>query len=392
MLTSNKLKESRCLATLEIVLEVLVCLCLYPVSTCAQDRIWTTESIAVGKVTSLAIDHNDSLHLAYVTPEQKIAYAFHPKSSKQWFTTVVGISSYSTNIFPDITVDSNDIPHLCYSTGTLRYVTVRDRKWISQEIDPGSGTISYHCSVAVGANGVPHVIWYHEFLPGGKEFTTLRHAELQNGEWLIRSIDGAIAGKWNSMVIDSEGRPHISYSAWARGGDLKYTELNGDNWSITTVDPNNGVYTGYSNSLVLGPDGSPHITYLNDENELKYASRSQNGRWVIETIDRISAGALPWDGSALALDRRGAPHVVYGDFGKLKHVFWDGSSWQIQTIIAGGLQQYVWPSIAVGSDDTLYISYSDPTDGHVKVAVGRLVRGSEDRANQIVQSSPEGSR
>jgi len=339
----------------------------------AQEWTWATESIAFGSVTSLAIDHNDSLHLAYVTPEQKIAYAFRPQNLKQWFTTVVGVSSYSTNVFPNVAIDKNDTPHLCYSTGTLRYVTLRDRKWISQDIDPGSGTISYHCSVAVGPDGVPHVIWYHEFLPGGKQFTTLRHAELEGGVWVIRSIDGAIAGKWNSMVVDSQGRPHISYSAWARGGDLKYTELDGNNWKITTVDANDGVYRGYSNSLVLGPGGFPQITYFDDENVLKYAKQNENGRWVIETVDRISAGALPWDGSALALDHHRAPHVVYGDFGKLKHAFWNGASWQIQVLVSGGLQQYVWPSIAIGSDDAVYISYSDPTDGHVKVAIGHPV-------------------
>ena len=51
----------------------------------------------------------------------------------------------------------------------------------------------------------------------------------------ISTVDSAgDAGKYNSLVLDSSGNPHISYHAVGSG--LRYTHYNGSSWEIETVD------------------------------------------------------------------------------------------------------------------------------------------------------------
>jgi len=340
----------------------------------AQQWSWTSEKVGRGLTSSIALDPAHNVHVTYLTKEASVYYAFRPLGASKWFYIKVVDSTHSVeHIFPRVTVDNNGSPHLCVGFGVLLYIALQNQKWVTQEIDPHSGTLSYHCSVAVGPDGTPHLSWYHEYLPGGKQYTHFRHAGLENGVWVVRSVDGGISGKWNSMVIDSKGFPHASYSQWAAGGDLRYAEWDGTSWNITTVDSSNNssTYRGFDNSLALAPDGSAHISYF-DARTLKYAHQNR-GKWVIEKVDVVAPGYDFYGGSTtMLLDSHGNPHIIYGDFGAVKHAFWDGKKWQIETVVSGAVQQYNNVDAAIGPKDTLYVSYPDPEDGFVKVATGRL--------------------
>ena len=98
---------------------------------------------------------------------------------------VIESTHASSNIWPRVAADRGGNPHICVSFGVLMYVALVNHKWVTQQVDPGSGTISYHCSIAVTPDGTPHVGWYHEFLPGGAQYSHFRHAELENGAWLV---------------------------------------------------------------------------------------------------------------------------------------------------------------------------------------------------------------
>ena len=348
-------------------------LILLGVQASAQTWTWTFDKVARGSTTSIALDAEQNLHLTYLTREAKMYYALKPAGASKWFSmVVVDNTQASTNVWPRVAVDSKGRPHLCVAFGELLYITLTDHQWVKQPIDPGSGTISYHCSIAVGSDGQPHVGWYHERLPGGKTYVHFRHADLENGVWVVRSVDGGLSGKWSSMVIDSKGFPHASYSQFARGAELKYAEWNGTNWSLTTVDSSGNVnsYRGYDNSLALSPDGSPHISYV-DGRTLKYAHQ-ERGKWIIEKVDVLSSGFDYYGGSTtVLLDSSGNPHIIYGDFGAIKHAFWDSKKWLIETVVSGALQQYNNVDAVFGPKDTLYISYPDPEDGFVKIATGK---------------------
>jgi hypothetical protein len=349
----------------------------------AAERTWNTEEVGHGVATSLAIDSRSNLHMVYLTRDARLMYAFRPASSSKWYSVQILNSTHaSQNVYPRVAVDSLDRPNVCVAIGTLQYITFSGGKWTTREIDPDSGTLSYHCSIAFGSDGTPHLSWYHEFLPGGKQFTHVRHAELVDGQWVVRSVDGGIAGKWNSMVIDPKGNPHLTYSQWASGGDIRYASWDGKDWTIEGI-PTSGKsdgYRGYDNSLALSEDGSPHISYF-DDNTLRYAYR-KDGKWTVEKVADISAQYDFYQGStSLFLDKTGMPHIVYGDVGAVKHAYWDGKNWQVEIVASGGLGQYANVDGLVGPDGTIYVSYSDPLDGQVKVAISKVVPETKETKN-----------
>jgi hypothetical protein len=337
----------------------------------AQTWAWTTDKVARGSTSSIALDADQSLHITYLTKDARVFYGLRPAGASKWFTiTVIDSTHANVNVYPRVVVDKHDTPHICVSFGMLMYVTLANKQWVKQQIDPGSGTISYHCSIAVTPDGQPHVGWYHEFLPGGTQYSHFRHADLENGVWVVRSVDGGIAGKWSSMVVDSKGSPHAVYSQFSHGGELRYAVWDGSNWDLTIVDSsrNVGSYRGFDNS-------SAHISYV-DGRTLKYAYEDR-GKWIIEKVDVFSRGFDYYGGSTtILLDSNGSPHIVYGDFGAIKHAFWDGKKWKIETVVSGAIQQYNNVDAAIGPKDTLYISYPDPEDGFVKVATGKLDSGA----------------
>jgi len=337
------------------------------------------QKLGRGITSSIARDRLGNLHVVYLSSDAKLYYGFRSAGSDRWFTLPVLESTHSIqNVYPRIAVGANGQPHICVATGQLHYITVQDGKWLQQDIDPNAGTLSYHCSIAVASDGTPHVTWYHEFLPGGKQFAHLRHAQLENGVWVVRSVDGGISGKWNSMVIDDKGLPHVSYSQFADGGALRYAVWDGQVWSIADVDSFHKASTvkigessgdassakGYDNSLALANDGSPLISYI-DDTKLKLAERKE--KWNIETVGYVSGSYDYYAGSTtLLLDSHGAPHIIFGDNGAIKHAFRDGDKWKIETIVAAGVQQYGNVDAVLG-DDVLYVTYPDPEDGFVKL-------------------------
>jgi hypothetical protein len=361
-----------------------------PVRLVAADKV-TSDKVGRGISSSLALDRVGNQHLVYLGLDAKVYYAFKPASSQKWFTIPVLESTHSTqNIYPRVATDKDGRPHVCVATGELQYISFRDGKWTTQVIDPGSGTLSYHCSIAIAADGTPHMSWYHEFLPGGKQFTHLRHADIEDGVWVVRSVDGGISGKWNSMVLDSKGFPHLSYSQFANGGDLQYAEWDGKAWNINDVDSshNSSTARGYDNSLALGTDGLGHISYF-DGTKLKYAYQ-KDGKWILETVTTVDSGYDNYTGSTtMLLDERQKPHIVFGDFGAIKHSFRRGDKWETETVVAGAVQQYSNVDAAIGPGNSLYVSYPDPQDGFVKVSVVKLSETAEETKTDEKASQPE---
>lgn len=366
---------------------VLGVLCLGLVASGIADDRAVIDRVGRGTANSIAVDGHGNLHVVYLSPESKVIYAFRPADSEKWFKLTIVESTHSTqNIFPRIALDTGGRPHVCVATGELMYISLGDKKWATQIIDPGSGTLSYHCSIAVAPDGTPHLSWYHEFLPGGRQFTHLRHAYVENGTWVVRSVDGGISGKWNSMVLDSEGRPHLSYSQFAYGGDLRYASWSGKEWEIGDVDSSRNASTarGFDNSLAIGVDGGIHISYFDDAT-LKYAHKTDN-KWALESVANVAAGYDHYSGSTtMLLDKSGSPHIIFGDFGGVRHAFRQGDKWETEVIVGGGIQQYPNVDAVMLPDDTLYVSYRDPQDGYVKVAV---VKPNVDQAGKENTESP----
>jgi hypothetical protein len=343
-----------------------------PHSSRAQNWTWTSEDVdAQGESTWIAADADGNLHVSYyaITGGQ-LKYAFRPTGGSKWFTMTL---EHSLGFFVTrITVDSNSNPHICYTPRVTKYAHWDGQKWHLQEVDPGSGVVGFWCTINVGSDNKPQISWY---LEGG---TYYRYATLKDGVWAAQSIEGgngALPGKWNSMVLDAQNRPQMSYT-WFPTGQLKYTAFDGKNWKITLVDAPNespGGTRGMGSSIILDSQANPMIVYYT-EDALKMA-RYVDGKWKKEIVEQLPPfGPLySWRSfrSSLVLDSKGHPHIGFESLKGLEHAWWDGKQWRSQILIAALGNTFFDNAMAIDKNDNLFISFRDPVDGSLKVLAGR---------------------
>jgi len=340
----------------------------------AQMWNWTSEDVdAQGESTWIAVDADGNLHVSYyaITGGQ-LKYAFRPADSTKWFTMTL---EHSLGFFVTrITVDSNSNPHICYTPRVTKYAHWDGKRWHTQEVDPGSGVVGFWCSINVGSDNKPQIAWY---LEGGTYF---RYAILNDGVWAAQSIEGgngALPGKWNSMVLDAQNHPRMSYT-WFPTGQLKYTAFDGKNWKISLLDSPNespGGTRGMGSSLALDSKGNPMIVYYT-EDALKMA-RYIDGKWNKEIVEQLPPfGPLySWRSfrSSIVLDSKGFPHIGFQSLKGLEHMWWDGKQWKSQLLLAALGNTFYDNAMAIDKHDNLYISYRDPVDGSLKVLAGRPI-------------------
>jgi len=344
----------------------------------AQGWTWKIEKIDdAGAFPSVVADRDGGVHASYIKIGEGVKYAFRASDSAQWFNIPIGAKAEEG--FTHIAIDSLGNPNICFTAyESLGFAQYKDGQWYLQKIGENFGVISYTCSLAIAPDGTKSMTWYQYMSRDRELFLHLKYASLQSGAWLAKTIDfDGETGKWNSLVLDPQGNPHIGYSSWRRG-ELRYASWNGKTWSFETVDSrsHDDAQAGppcMAVSLALAIDGTPMISYFQDQT-LKFA-RKQGNTWKKNGIDVLSPMASAgWVAlhSSLILDSTGAPHIIYGDFGSLKHAFWDGKGWRVQVIDSGSAGQYKHSAATIAPDGTIYVVFQDPSDDSLKSAVGRL--------------------
>ncbi|HEY2547606.1 MAG TPA: hypothetical protein VGI46_16160 [Candidatus Acidoferrum sp.] len=352
----------------------VLCLPFFPDSSFAQTQTWkwTTELVGTNGVqNSIAVDNDLNVHISYFSAGVK--YAFRPANSSKWFTMELAPGSGYAEVATRVALDSSGNPHICFTPGVLKYASFEKREWNIQQIDPQSGLIEYTCSLAIAADGTPHVSWYQYGGPLGGYFLHLKYAVLKKDAWLARTVDfEGQTGKWNCLVLDEKGNPHITYDSFLKG-EIKYAYWDGKDWHRTVVDsPDispNSASGGMGNSILLNRDGKAQISYVNGE-AVKYAWE-KNDTFKLDTVDHVTLTGS-WSGyrSRQALDLEGNPHLVYEDGGAVKHAYWDGNNWTIQVISPAGTHAHRYEDIAIDRRGTIYVVYTDGIDGSVKIAIG----------------------
>ena len=135
---------------------------------------------------------------------------------------------------------------------------------------------------------------------------------------------------------------------------------------------------GSFNRLVYDGEGVAHVVYFDDaEQTMRYATRSLDGQWSTPiSIDPSVPGA--GTEFSLRLDRYGRPRVAYLDSpnGDLKFARFDDAAWTVQTLDSKGVTG-LSPSLAIASDDTMYVAYLRKTAFDLRVMSLRPSDGGE---------------
>ena len=175
-----------------------------------------------------------------------------------------------------------------------------------------------------------------------------------SAEWLIETVDSSDG--FTSIVLDSSNKPHISYVDYGYG-IVKYAYFNGVSWQIEIADDVSGGFLVLCwSSISLDSLENPHIAYTKSAGwtaDLRYAQRISS-TWQTETVD-FNGGYY----TSITLDSSNHPHIAYAGYYGMRHAYWGGSAWQLET--ADELENYGFrfPSIVLDTSDYPHISYYD---------------------------------
>lgn len=201
--------------------------------------------------------------------------------------------------------------------------------------------------------------------------------------WTIEFVDDAGPGGstgfaiYNSLDFDADDVPHISYYDHT-SKDLKYATRGQDgNWVVEFVDTVGKVGKDTS----VDASGIVSISYYDETSgDLKFARRA-GGVWTTVVVDNGGGSSSKWNDAgeytSLEVDAAGNAHISYYDDsnGDLEYAVQVGSggncgggAWQCTTIDdAGDVGQYT--SLALDHDGRVHISYYDFSNKDLKYAV-----------------------
>lgn len=262
----------------------------------------------VGDRTSISLDLNGKVHIAYIDKiSSLLKYATNKSGSWQIFTiTNVGdVPPLQGNCSIDL--DSNNKVYIAFqycpppsSFCEARYATNKSGSWQIYTIEDKS----IFPSLALDSNDKIHVLYL-------KPSYELKYATNATGSWKKYLLDNSVDDLdfYSDIAVDSNNKPHISYYKF--GCCLNYATNISGYWQIFAIDPE-GYGTGIHNSIALDSNNSVHISYMDaTDDDLKYAT-NKSGTWEIIGIDSEgSVGSF----TSIAIDSDDYVHISYAGVG-----------------------------------------------------------------------------
>ncbi len=263
--------------------------------------------------------------------------------------------------FCSLALDSGGLPSIAYinwNTCTVNWAAWNGSSWnIIPAGTPGAG--GGYTSIALAQSGFPCITWYHNtVIPPA---SALMYAEWNGSSFDVCTIsEGGNHGLSNSLVLDSQSNPHVSFSGDSYG-TLYYAWRNGSSWMIQTVTTSG---TGSKNSIDLSSSNTPGISYSGSGGNLEYAW--QSGSWFTATADSTVNSV---QGTSMAFSSSGMPRVAYFDYfpGMLKYASWNGFFWCTETVDSSGSAGFGC-SLELDENDVPRISYCDGEQQVLKYA------------------------
>lgn len=338
-----------------------------------------------GLFNAMAIDRFGNFHLAYPNPGgTALLYAFRSKAAKRWDKTVVDPSG---GTFASIAVDSRGWARLAYNSSKvtgLHYAEWDGKRWKTTLIDPVR--TNHETSIQVDSQDYPHISYYREDFADRHISKSLKYAFFDGKSWFTQTADHRSGtGSWNSLAIDQNGKPRISYSIST--GFLGYAYEDQSGWEHGLIDlqdiKDKKRHLDSDSSIMLGPHGEPRVLFVNaTAKTLNYAWREASG-WKQETIDSLTTTGGDADRVSLKLDKSGNPHVTYYDagLGMLKYATRDKIGWHTEVVDDDHAGQFA--SLCLDENDEPHVSYYSTINRELRIAQRRMVTSAKDKTEAI---------
>jgi hypothetical protein len=341
--------------------------------------------------------------------------------------TIVADTGTGADARMDMDLDAAGNPHIIYHDWSYNYIyyarRASDGKWSHLMVKKTSlpNLDFYQVSLAVDKDGNSHMVFTSK---GGFGYANLTYAKVDKDDKVVDSAfvqNGGVNGKWNSLTVDSQGKPVAAYY------NFDYTSLAVANRSDTGfvlhfVDSTGSANKhGYFASIKRQNDTSYYATYINEtKGQIQLAHGSPGGTWTVENVDslpplRVVNGdtVLSWtlfsSQVRLALDSKGNPFVAYpvvlskdGQVAiksQLRLARKIDGQWVSDVVDSEGIAGE-FLSLTMLPSDLPAITYWERSKGERKVAVASLTAPADTNHNGIpdykeitgVLRQPRGSR
>ena len=243
---------------------------------------------------SLILDSKQRPHISYPEGSNRIKHAYWDGST--WQKQSIDIHATVINYYTSIVLDNQDNPSISFyeeigvgdKRGRLRIVTWNGNAWGLRTVDSDLGAGKFN-SAAMDSKGDPAIAYADvEY-----QNASVRFARWNGRAWDVEILEGA--GKpgtnmWSvSMLLDKHDVPHVVYTD-VRNGLVKYATKKDGKWTMLAVAPVSPAYPD-RNSIALDEDGKPYISYFdNDTGVLKVVTPVGDGKWLSTVVDQSSAG------------------------------------------------------------------------------------------------------
>ena len=280
-------------------------------------------------------------------------------------------------------LDFKGIPHLTYICATdygsyiakrvnispnyIMYASWNGTGWDLQELAAFSGTpvSSYsltrgevgYSSLKFDSQGYPHIAYSAYFWDPTKRerHYELKLADFTGTSWEIEAVDNGTAA---SLALDSEDKSHIAYAG--EKGQLTYAWWNGLNWIKQIVDSQSRRTLGFSAArsqyLALDSGNQPCIVYEVDS-DIKFATNNRSS-WNVSTLISNNTSRTNFRLGNLVLDSADKPHFSCILNNSVTYAVWNGSVWIWETVASDPRTNEFYGSwLVLDSNGNPHLSY-----------------------------------
>lgn len=273
---------------------------------------WVAETVDsdgdVGEEPGIDVDSNGIPHISY-QDHTNSALCYATKENGVWnVTTIDSVSVDIEAMSTSLKVDSNDDIHIAYSFGihdidsfdedVFRYAFYDGNSWDIEYVrKTGSDVI-----IDVDSSNNPHI----SFKGDADNKDRIMYATKSSGSWNIEVVDiNAKAEGDTGIAVQSDGTPHIVYHDFDNGL-IKYTTKTESEWTILTVADNQDNQEGVK--IDVDSNNVAHVIYSDipknvDTGYMVYAKKDGSS-WIKENVYMM-------DNPAIVVDFLGTVHIAH---------------------------------------------------------------------------------
>jgi aspartate carbamoyltransferase regulatory subunit len=344
-----------------------------PVTLDSAGQVGAETSIAIGTNGNPIISYHDSTN-----GDLKIAACNNPTCTTSTNTTID--SAGQVGDFTSIAIGTNGNPIISYhdsTNGDLKIAACNNPTCTTSTnttID-STGNVGQYTSIAIGINGNP-IISYYDNWNGALKIAACNNPTCTTSTNTTIDSTGVV-GTDSSITIGTNGNPIISYHD-ITNGVLKVAACNNPTCttSTTTTIDSAGV-VGYHISITIGTNGNPIISYYDIINGVLKVAACKNptctGTTELErsTNTTIDSGDAVGGYTSIAIGTNGNPIISYSDStnGVLKVAACNNPTCTTSTnsTIDSNGNVGLYTSMTIGANGHPVISYYDATNGALKV-------------------------